>query len=53
MSVGKVTSSVAADGKTLVGKVQSPLPAGTYKLGWYVVTVDTHRVEGSYSFVVK
>jgi hypothetical protein len=53
MSVGKVTSSVAADGKTLVGKVQSPLPAGTYKLGWHAVTADTHRVEGSYSFVVK
>jgi hypothetical protein len=53
MSVGKVTSSVAADGKTLVGTLQSPLPAGTYKLGWHAVTADTHRVEGSYSFVVK
>jgi len=53
MSIGKVTSSVAADGKTLVGKLQSPLPAGTYKLGWHAVTADTHRVKGSYSFVVK
>jgi len=53
MSVGKVTSSVAADGKTLVGTLQSRLPAGTYKLGWHAVTTDTHRVEGSYSFNVK
>ncbi len=53
MSVGKVTSSVGADGKTLVGTLQSPLPAGTYTLGWHAVTADTHRVEGSYSFTVK
>jgi len=44
MSVGKVTSSVAADGKTLIGTLQSPLPA---------VPADTHRVEGSYSFIVN
>lgn len=53
MSVGKVTSGVAADGKTLVGTLTSPLPAGTYMLGWHAVTADTHRVEGSYSFIVK
>lgn len=41
MSVGSVTSTVAADGKTLVGTLKSPLPA------------DTHRAEGSYSFTVK
>lgn len=53
MSVGSVTSTVAADGKTLVGTLKSPLPAGTYTLGWHAVTADTHRVEGSYSFTVK
>ncbi len=53
MSVGAVTSAVAADGKTLVGTLKSPLPAGTYTLGWHAVTADTHRVEGSYSFTVK
>lgn len=52
MSVGAVTSTVAADGKTLVGTLKSPLPVGTYKLGWHAVTADTHRVEGSYSFTV-
>lgn len=53
MSVGAVTSTVAPDGKTLVGTLRSPLPAGTYTLGWHAVTADTHRVEGSYSFTVK
>ena len=53
MSVGAVTSTVAADGKTLVGTLKAPLPAGTYTLGWHAVTADTHRVEGSYSFKVK
>ncbi len=53
MSVGAVTSTVAADGKTLVGTLKEPLPTGTYTLGWHAVTADTHRVEGSYSFTVK
>ncbi len=53
MSVGMVASRVTADGKTLVGKLPVPLPAGTYTLGWHAVTADTHRVEGSYSFIVK
>ena len=53
MAVGAVTSTVAADGKTLVGTLKTPLPPGTYTLGWHAVTADTHRVEGSYSFTVK
>ena len=53
MSVGAITSTVAADGKTLVGTLKAPLPAGTYTLGWHAVTADTHRVEGTYSFKVK
>lgn len=30
-----------------------PLPAGTYRVTWHVVSVDTHRTEGAYSFTVK
>jgi hypothetical protein len=29
-----------------------PLAAGTYKVTWRVVSVDTHRSEGSYQFTV-
>jgi hypothetical protein len=30
-----------------------PLPAGTYRVIWHAVSVDTHRTEGAYSFTVK
>jgi copper resistance protein C len=29
------------------------LPAGTYRVIWHAVSVDTHRTEGAYSFTVK
>ncbi|CAM3216470.1 CopC domain-containing protein [Sphingomonas antarctica] len=46
-------ASVAPDGKTLVLALAKPLPRGTYKLDWHVVSTDTHRVQGSYAFKVK
>jgi methionine-rich copper-binding protein CopC len=30
-----------------------PLPAGTYRVIWHAVSVDTHRTEGAYGFTVK
>jgi methionine-rich copper-binding protein CopC len=29
-----------------------PLPPGSYKVRWHVLSVDTHRTEGSFSFHV-
>jgi len=29
-----------------------PLPAGTYKVIWRVLSVDTHRTNGSFTFRV-
>ena len=29
-----------------------PLPPGTYKVIWRVISVDTHRTEGNFTFVV-
>jgi methionine-rich copper-binding protein CopC len=29
-----------------------PLPAGVYRVIWRVVSVDTHRSEGSFQFIV-
>jgi methionine-rich copper-binding protein CopC len=31
----------------------SPLGAGSYKVNWQVLSVDTHKSEGSFSFTVK
>jgi len=30
-----------------------PLVPGRYRVHWHVVSVDTHRTEGEYSFVVE
>jgi len=53
MKMGGIKISLAPDGKTLVGALAKPLPAGTYKLDYHVVSTDTHRVQGSYTFKVK
>jgi methionine-rich copper-binding protein CopC len=29
-----------------------PLPPGTYKVNWHVLSVDTHKTQGSFSFTV-
>ena len=30
-----------------------PLAAGSYRVSWHAVSVDSHRTEGSYSFSIK
>jgi copper resistance protein C len=47
------TTSLSADGKRLVVKLTKPLRAGTYRVDWHVVAVDTHRTQGGYAFQVK
>jgi methionine-rich copper-binding protein CopC len=39
------------DDKQLVLAVP-PLAPGRYKVSWHVVSVDTHRTEGAYSFAI-
>ncbi len=42
----------AADPKQIVIRVHA-LPPGSYKVFWKVLSVDTHRTEGSFGFEVK
>ena len=42
-----------ADKKQLVIPLPTALADGTYNVAWHVVSEDTHRVKGSYSFTVK
>jgi len=30
-----------------------PLPAGRYKVVWHVVSVDTHKTEGDFTFEIR
>jgi len=43
---------VAGDSKKIVVPIGTRLAAGTYNVAWHAVSVDTHRVSGSYSFKV-
>ena len=45
-----VTATLAADGKTLSVLPAKPLTAGTYRVDYHVVSVDTHRVTGTLVF---
>ena len=47
----KVTTD-PMDQKQLIVALLAPLPEGTYTVNWNVVSVDTHRVSGAYSFKV-
>jgi methionine-rich copper-binding protein CopC len=51
IATGKVATD-PKDQKQLVVPLQTPLKAGTYTVRWNVVSVDTHRVNGTYSFKV-
>src|SRR5712671_4451013 len=51
VATGKVATD-AKDEKQLVVSLKAPLTAGTYTVKWVVVTADTHRVNGRYSFKV-
>jgi methionine-rich copper-binding protein CopC len=41
------------DRATLVVPVKAALPPGSYKVNWHVVSVDTHKTQGSFTFEVK
>ena len=51
IATGKLATD-PKDQKQLVVPLEAPLKAGTYSVKWNVVSVDTHRVNGSYSFKV-
>jgi methionine-rich copper-binding protein CopC len=51
IATGKVATN-PKDEKELVVALQAPLKAGTYTVTWNIVSVDTHRVHGTYSFKV-
>lgn len=53
MKINGIKPTVGADGKTLVATLAKPLSVGTYKIDYHVVSADTHRIQGSYTFKVK
>jgi methionine-rich copper-binding protein CopC len=51
VAIGAVASG--ASKKQLVVPLPAKLPVGNYTVNWGVVSEDTHRVEGRYSFKVN
>jgi len=51
IAIGKVTTD-PTDHKQLIVGLLLPLPEGSYTVNWNVVSVDTHRVTGAYTFKV-
>jgi methionine-rich copper-binding protein CopC len=47
------TAAVGADGTTLTLTPAKALAAGTYRVDYHVVSTDTHKVTGTFSFRVK
>ena len=45
-------SAPHVDTQSMILKLK-PLPPGKYHVGWHAVSIDTHRTEGGYDFVVK
>ena len=47
------TAVLGADGMTLTLTPAKPLAAGTYRVDYHVVSTDTHKMAGTFSFRVK
>lgn len=49
----KGSTAIGPDGKSLIVTLARPLPAGSYKVTYQIVSADTHKVEGSVEFKVR
>jgi methionine-rich copper-binding protein CopC len=47
-----VKTAVSRDGKQIVGTLQNPLTAGSYKIVWTAAGSDGHKVKGEVAFKV-
>jgi len=45
-------ASDPSDKTTLIVRFAQPLQAGSYQVNWQAVSVDTHKVKGSFTFQV-
>ena len=50
--IGVPAFTPSANGKTLTIPLPN-LPPGDYRLSWRVISVDTHRTEGRFTFTVR
>ncbi len=53
MEMNGVQAAIGSDGRSIVLTSAKPLPAGTYRVDWYAVGADTHRITGTHAFAVR
>ena len=51
-TIGVPAFTPSANGKTLTIPLPN-LPPGDYRVSWRVISVDTHRTEGRFTFTVR
>jgi hypothetical protein len=51
--IDKKDSHLDSADKHLIIVSLPPVPAGTYKVVWRVISVDTHKTQGDFKFTVK
>jgi methionine-rich copper-binding protein CopC len=47
-----VTAAPSSTTGTVMEVALKPLPPGRYRVTWHAVSVDTHRTDGKYNFLV-
>lgn len=53
MKMSGVNAAIGSNGTSIVLTSARPLPSGTYRVDWYVVGSDTHRITGTHAFSVS
>ncbi len=53
MKMTGVNAAIGSDRTSIVLTSAKPLPSGTYRVDWYVVGADTHRITGTHTFSVR
>src|SRR3954453_6252966 len=46
-------SRAPVQGTAMVVPIAAPLPPGVYRVNWHVLSVDGHKVQGSFPFEVR
>ena len=47
------TGRAQVQGAAMVVPITAPLPPGMYRVNWHVLSVDGHKVQGSFTFEVR
>ena len=47
------TGRAHIQGTALVVPIIAPLPPGVYRVNWHVLSVDSHKTQGSFTFEVR